>query len=130
MNQLELINICATKFETEWLSQTEIEWPNVAFTHTTVPYVRFSVAVTDARNGTIGINSPTKFAGYIIGQVFVKTNSGYKQAYDLAQSILAIFQNAQFSGVLTYAGEIIEVGVDPEDSNLFQVNAQIPFDAM
>lgn len=130
MNQIELINLCANKFNTEWAAQTEIEWPNTPSTHTAIPYVRFSVVITKTENGTIGVTSKPKHKGYIVVQIFVDSNSGYSVAYGLANSVFTIFQNSQFSGIITYAGEVIEIGKDPDNSDLYVLNAQVPFDAI
>jgi len=130
MNQLELITLCAEKFATEWANKTEVEWPNVDSSHTQVPYVRFSLNIIQTENACVGVTSPPKHTGFIVVQIFTASNVGYGQAYELANDVFTIFENEQFSGVIAYAGEVIDVGKDPIDSDLYAVNAQIPFDAI
>ena len=129
MTPLDVLNTCAERFDSNWGVTTEIEWPNTTVNHTQIPFVRFNMNFR-SENGTIGPSSRTKHTGFIVVQIFVKTNEGYKTAHDLAIAVFNIFENQQFNGVITYAGEVRTIGKDPDDTDLYVLNAQIPFDAL
>ena len=130
MEQIDVINECSSRFNTAWGTRTEIEWPNTQVSHSDVPFVRFSVMITASRNGTIGPSSKKRVKGFIVVQIFVEFGDGYADAYSLAGHVFDVFENQQFNGVITFAGETVELGRDPDNSSLYILNAKIPFEAM
>ena len=130
MSSKNIIDSMATKFDAEWNKVLyPIEWPNVPKRFNTVPYVRFSVVFFESVNAVVG-GAKQRRSGLIVISIFIDANAGYGLGYSIGDDVMTVFQNQQFSNIFTYAGTTKEVGKDLLNSNLYMLNAEIPFESV
>jgi len=115
-----------TEFQSQWASRTEIEYANTPKSHTVLPYVRFSTAFLKTENACVGSNVK-KYQGLITVQCFTATNIAYGTATALADQAILDMENKYIGTVFTNGGYVEDIGKDPDDSDLYVVNAVIPF---
>jgi len=129
MKHNEIINALTEDFKIKWGATTEVEWMNSPSRHANIPYVKFHITFTGSENACLG-NVKVKHSGLIIVQCFTEINEGYGSAYNLTTQALDLMQNMNLSQIFTYAGSAEDIGKDPIDSNLYNINAVIPFEAL
>lgn len=117
-------------FNTKWAGFTPVEWPNTPFlAGSEEEYVRFGIIFFDTENAVVG-TARQKYSGNVIITAFAEINKGSAQAFSLAQKAIDFMQNLSLNAIFTYAGTTVVVGPDPENSNLYVVNAKIPFESV
>ena len=95
----------------------------------TTPWLRFGISFFSSVNAVVG-GSKQEIRGIVYAQIFTKTKIGSGSAMNIAQTFINLFQNIQLNNVFLYAGNIVKVGEDPEQPNLYHVNAKIPFESI
>ena len=109
-------------------SSAKIVYDNTALGKGATPWVRFSVIFTGTRNRTFG-DQGILIEGMVKLQVFVDLNTGEDAAMALAQAFINIFENQRINDIFLYTGSVIRIGKDPINSSLYQINAEVPFQA-
>lgn len=110
------------RLKANWTT-TSIDYENVEFNPPNdSSWVRLNII-----NGTSGyrtINNGIRRPGVIVVQIFAPINEGTKTIKGYADTILAIFQNQTFSGIVCNVASVEKVA----PSNVWQqVNVSIPF---
>lgn len=121
-------------FETGWGTTTPIAWQNGGnpAEDLNISWVRFSIVPRQSRNAVIGSEVP-RLVGTIVIQIFVPLDSGLGEAWRLADSVNAVLQNQNISGILTYASHVENIGegmrrVKDVEQGYHQFNVKIPYE--
>lgn len=101
---------------------TDIAYPNVAFDAPKDAWVRLNIlqGETVRRN----INAQKKYQGVIIVQVFTLLGTGTMLGRSLADDVVALFEDARFSGVVCEIASLTDAG---PSEDWHQINVSIPF---
>jgi hypothetical protein len=111
-------------------TQTQIEWPNKAFTPPAkAAWLRVTLQSADAAQVELGADRVIhRHPGIVLVQVFVPANWGDKTALDLGEAVAALFrrQRVEFvdGSIVFRTPAVRSIGVDGAQ---FQVNVSIPF---
>jgi len=89
----------------------------------TAPWVRLNYVVYSNNNAEIGTGFQ-RVRGVIVVQIFTTSNTGEKQASEIADDVISVFQNKNFGGVTTYATKITKLGKRGDE---YQLNAEVDF---
>jgi hypothetical protein len=91
------------------------------------PVARLSIIPGSSKFNNFGYSQKT-LSGYVILAIFVKTESGHKELFDIADKIDLIMQNKKCSNGTTFASSSMDIkGIDPQDSSLFRGDYLIKF---
>jgi len=109
---------------------TDIAFDNVPYSPTSANYIALFILPASATQNEIqGTNSQIRYVGVITIQIFTATDIGSATALGYADTLSALFRNAQFnygtSGTITTRQpQIQRVGVV---SGRFQINLSVPY---
>ena len=122
MTEQEAFDILATRFDTQWASETEVAWPDKLYEPTAgTEYVKFDAFLNlgfDDSLGPVG-GRRYEYLGIIMVQVYTpKGKSGTRNRF-LTNKVLEAFRGQNLTGILPYNGRVNEVG---EDGTFFQRN--------
>lgn len=106
-------------------SKTEIGYENKKFTPVSgTAWVRISIQEADSNLAGLGSKRLFRNIGIISVQVFTAIGEGTKEANEIAESILGIFNGVSFDGITCRATSIDRVG---ETNGWYQLNATTPY---
>jgi len=130
VTHLTIFTDLSNKFKVDWNTLTPIEWPNTPkLAGANESYVKFDITFDMTRNAIIG-GGKQFYAGIVNIYAFSPINKGTKESYDLAEQAIILLQNKVIGNVFTYAGGIVPIGKDPQNTNLYAVKAKIPFQSI
>jgi hypothetical protein len=116
-----------TRFKNQWTDdEVLLRFENDARKKPTGPYIHFFIRTGRAiEMGFSGNKILYRRQGWIVAQCFVLAKKGTQTCRVMADSVIAIFEGQQFSGVTFRESEVIEVG---DDRGFWQANAKVFFD--
>lgn len=120
-----------TRFEAQWIDDSVLlRYENDARKKPTGPYIHFFIRTGRAREmGFAGNKILYRRPGWIVAQCFVKARKGTQACRVMADSVIAIFEGQQFSGITFRESEVVEIGIDRNEKAAFwQANAKVFFD--
>jgi len=117
-----------TRFSAQWADQSVvIRYENDPRKLPAGPHIRLFI-----RNGRaieVGFSGGKilyRRPGWINAQCFIQAKLGVKQARQMGDAVIAIFEGQQFSEITCRESEVVELGDDGE--GFWQANAKIFFD--
>ncbi len=111
-----------SRLKANWTT-TAIAYPNVGFNpENAVPWVRLTIL--NGESGPRNVNAGKRHLGVIVLQIFVPQNTGTHIARGYADSLAAIFEDAQFSGILCGVASIETIG---NTNTWYQINVTVGY---
>jgi hypothetical protein len=112
------------RLNTNW-STTSIQWDNVKFTPPDGPYVRCHIIFGAREKPNLGKDiAIVRNTGTIVLSIFVKQNTGTATMRTYADTLKAIFDTQQFSGITCREGNVDDL---PETAGWLGTNLWFPF---
>lgn len=123
------------RFVDNWVSTdltNGVRWSNLPFKPdaSASPWVTVDVRFGDGVNAEIHNNLSVRRNGQIVVEIFATVDSGTGTMTTLVDSVLGIFENAQFEGIQCLAGRVRHTGVpniQGTDPQWYMYSVRIPF---
>jgi hypothetical protein len=110
-----------------WKSENLLVVPE-SYTGTldTLPYIRLTIAPSRGNIATYGIGK--ELSGFMILSIYVSTDKGDTDLYNIAQKLDGYFQAKQLSNKTQFGvSHITTLGIDKENPKLYRGDYFIPF---
>ena len=129
-----IVNEVLSDFGTWWATSgnTAVAWPNRHFKPVAnASFVRPNVSINASRMLEIGRAScaADQIDGLFTVDLFVKSSSGVKAAYTLAQLIITKYTRRQDMAYLYFDTPFIAYETDDQNTGMYQINIVVPFHA-
>jgi hypothetical protein len=120
----DIYNVFASS---QWKAENILVVPE-SFTGTldTLPYIRLTIAPSRSEISSFGIGK--EISGLMILSIYVSSEKGDTESYNIAQKLDSYFQAKQLSNKTQFKVSYINsVGIDRDNPKIYRVDYFIPF---
>lgn len=111
------------------IDASSIKYPNAPFqTPKDTPWFRLSVIHGQSENVQTGLNGRTRQEGIFIIDCFFPTGTGNKSLNEIQTQMQDLYKRKVFESVRCKTFQPIEVGVESQDSNWYQLQIEVFFE--